>query len=76
MILICPYREHVLALARGIDPKLIMAELFGKATGVSKCKGGSMHLYEPKMDFYGGNAIVAAHIPHWHAFSTSWTILR
>ncbi|MFN3976257.1 MAG: thiamine pyrophosphate-dependent dehydrogenase E1 component subunit alpha [Aquificaceae bacterium] len=60
----CPYREHVLALARGIDPKLIMAELFGKATGVSKGKGGSMHLYEPKMDFYGGNAIVAAHIPH------------
>jgi len=62
--LFCPYREHVLALARGIDPKLIMAELFGKATGVSKGKGGSMHLYEPKMDFYGGNAIVAAHIPH------------
>ncbi len=62
--LFCPYREHVLALARGIDPKLIMAELFGKATGVSKGKGGSMHLYEPKMDFYGGNAIVAAHLPH------------
>ena len=62
--LFCPYREHVLALARGVDPKLIMAELFGKATGVSKGKGGSMHLYEPKMDFYGGNAIVAAHLPH------------
>lgn len=62
--LFCPYREHVLALARGVDPKLIMAELFGKATGVSKGKGGSMHLYEPKLDFYGGNAIVAAHLPH------------
>ncbi|MFN3264567.1 MAG: thiamine pyrophosphate-dependent enzyme, partial [Aquificaceae bacterium] len=62
--LFCPYREHVLALARGVDPRLIMAELFGKATGVSKGKGGSMHLYEPKLDFYGGNAIVAAHLPH------------
>jgi pyruvate dehydrogenase E1 component alpha subunit len=62
--LFCPYREHVLALARGMDPKLIMAELFGKATGVSKGKGGSMHLYEPKLDFFGGNAIVAAHLPH------------
>ncbi|MFN7065319.1 MAG: thiamine pyrophosphate-dependent dehydrogenase E1 component subunit alpha [Aquificaceae bacterium] len=62
--LFCPYREHVLALARGMDPRLIMAELFGKATGVSKGKGGSMHLYEPKLDFYGGNAIVAAHLPH------------
>ncbi|RMH80679.1 MAG: pyruvate dehydrogenase [Acidobacteria bacterium] len=62
--LFCPYREHVLALARGIEAKYIMAELFGKVTGVSKGKGGSMHLYEPKMDFYGGNAIVAAHLPH------------
>ena len=62
--LFCPYREHVLALARGMDPKLIMAELFGKITGVSKGKGGSMHLYEPKLDFYGGNAIVGAHLPH------------
>ncbi|SHK57189.1 thiamine pyrophosphate-dependent dehydrogenase E1 component subunit alpha [Thermocrinis minervae] len=62
--LFCPYREHVLALARGMDPKLIMAELFGKVTGVSKGKGGSMHLYEPKLDFYGGNAIVGAHLPH------------
>lgn len=62
--LFCPYREHVLALARGMDPKLIMAELFGKYTGVSKGKGGSMHLYEPKLDFYGGNAIVGAHLSH------------
>ncbi len=62
--LFCPYREHVLALARGMDPKLIIAELFGKYTGVSKGKGGSMHLYEPKLDFYGGNAIVGAHLSH------------
>lgn len=57
------YREHVLALARGMDPKAIMAELFGKITGVCKGKGGSMHLFEPNLDFYGGDAIVAGHIP-------------
>jgi len=59
-----PYREHILAIAKGMDIKLIMAELFGKFTGVSKGKGGSMHLFENKINFYGGNAIVGAHIPH------------
>ena len=57
------YREHVLAIARGMDPKLVMAELFGKKTGISRGKGGSMHLFEPKLDFYGGDAIVAGHLP-------------
>ncbi|NPA11124.1 MAG: pyruvate dehydrogenase [Epsilonproteobacteria bacterium] len=57
------YREHVLALARGVGAKEIMAELFGKKTGVSKGKGGSMHLFEPKLNFYGGDAIVAGHLP-------------
>ncbi|SMC09683.1 thiamine pyrophosphate-dependent dehydrogenase E1 component subunit alpha [Nitratiruptor tergarcus] len=57
------YREHVLAIARGMDPKVIMAELFGKATGVSKGKGGSMHLFDPTLSFYGGDAIVAGHLP-------------
>ena len=57
------YREHVLALARGIEPKYIMAELFGKKTGVSKGKGGSMHLFEPTLNFYGGDAIVGGHLP-------------
>ncbi|WP_457562197.1 thiamine pyrophosphate-dependent dehydrogenase E1 component subunit alpha [Caminibacter pacificus] len=57
------YREHVLALARGMEPKRVMAELFGKKTGISKGKGGSMHLFEPKLDFYGGDAIVAGHLP-------------
>ena len=57
------YREHVLAIARGMDPKIVMAELFGKATGVSKGKGGSMHLFDPRLSFYGGDAIVAGHLP-------------
>ncbi|BCD60349.1 MULTISPECIES: thiamine pyrophosphate-dependent dehydrogenase E1 component subunit alpha [unclassified Nitratiruptor] len=57
------YREHVLAIARGMDPKVVMAELFGKATGVSKGKGGSMHLFDPTLSFYGGDAIVAGHLP-------------
>ena len=57
------YREHILAIARGISPKEVMAELFGKATGVSKGKGGSMHLFEPKLNFYGGDAIVGGHLP-------------
>jgi pyruvate dehydrogenase E1 component alpha subunit len=57
------YREHILAIARGMDVKLIMAELFGKKTGISKGKGGSMHLFEPKLNFYGGDAIVAGHLP-------------
>ena len=57
------YREHVLALARGMDVKRVMAELFGKKTGISKGKGGSMHLFEPALNFYGGDAIVAGHLP-------------
>ena len=58
------YREHVMAMARGIAPKAIMAELFGKAEGVSGGKGGSMHLFEPSRFFYGGDAIVGGHIPN------------
>jgi len=58
------YREHVLALARGIEPKYIMAELFGKVTGVSEGRGGSMHLFDPSHFFYGGDAIVGGHLPN------------
>jgi pyruvate dehydrogenase E1 component alpha subunit len=58
------YREHVMAMARGIEPRAVMAELFGKSTGVSGGKGGSMHLFEPSRFFYGGDAIVGGHIPN------------
>ena len=52
------YRDHGHALARGMDPNGIMAELFGKATGCSKGKGGSMHLFDAEKHFMGGYAIV------------------
>ena len=57
------YRDHGHAIARGMDPKVIMAELFGKATGSSKGKGGSMHLIDVSRRFMGGYAIVGGHIP-------------
>ena len=58
------YREHIMAIARGIEPKFVMAELFGKVEGVSGGKGGSMHLFDPSHFFYGGDAIVGGHIPN------------
>lgn len=57
------YRDHGHILACGTDPKPIMAELFGKATGCSRGKGGSMHLFDVERHMYGGNGIVGAHIP-------------
>ncbi len=57
------YRDHGYALARGLDPAKLMAELYGKATGVSKGKGGSMHLADVERHFWGGYAIVGGHIP-------------
>jgi len=57
------YRDHGLALACGMDPKRVMAELYGKATGCSKGKGGSMHLFDAERHMLGGNGIVGAHIP-------------
>jgi len=60
---ICSYREHGQALVRGIPPGAVMAELFGKATGCSKGKGGSMHLFDAKRRFMGGHGIVGGHIP-------------
>ena len=60
---ICSYREHGQALVRGIPASAVMAELFGKATGCSKGKGGSMHLFDAKRRFMGGHGIVGGHIP-------------
>src|ERR1044071_8168304 len=57
------YREHGLALAKGMSARSIMAELFGKATGCSKGKGGSMHMFEKELGFLGGHAIVGGQIP-------------
>ena len=57
------YRDHGQALARGIEPNAVMAELFGKSTGVSKGRGGSMHLFDAKRRFMGGYAIVGSHLP-------------
>ncbi|MBN2355096.1 pyruvate dehydrogenase (acetyl-transferring) E1 component subunit alpha [candidate division KSB1 bacterium] len=60
---ISAYRDHGHILARGTDPKPVMAELFGKSTGVSKGKGGSMHLFDPEKGYYGGHGIVAGQVP-------------
>ncbi len=57
------YRDHGHALARGSDPRRVMAELYGKATGVSSGKGGSMHLFDAERNFMGGYAIVGGHLP-------------
>jgi len=57
------YRDHGHALACGMDPRVLMAELYGKATGCSMGKGGSMHFFDAEKHFLGGNGIVGAHIP-------------
>lgn len=57
------YREHGQALARGMSSRAVMAELFGKATGCSHGKGGSMHLFDASLGFLGGHGIVGSHIP-------------
>lgn len=57
------YRDHGHAIARGLDVKRLMAELFGKATGVAKGHGGSMHFFDASRNFLGGWAIVGGHMP-------------
>src|ERR687898_1586624 len=57
------YREHGHCLAKGSDPRRMMAELFGRRDGLSKGKGGSMHLFDKSTNFLGGHAIVGAHLP-------------
>ena len=61
--IITAYRDHGHALTRGVDPKACMAELFGKITGCSRGKGGSMHFFDAKKHFYGGHGIVGGQIP-------------
>src|SRR5881398_2815172 len=68
---ICSYREHGQALIKGISPNAVMAELFGKATGCSKGKGGSMHLFDAKRGNHGGHGIVGGHIPVGLGFAFS-----
>ncbi len=57
------YREHGHAIAKGMEPGAVMAELFGKITGCSKGKGGSMHMWSNDLRLFGGNGIVAAQLP-------------
>jgi pyruvate dehydrogenase E1 component alpha subunit len=57
------YRDHGMALARGMSPRAAMAELFGKATGCSKGLGGSMHFFDKEHNMLGGYGIVGGHIP-------------
>jgi len=60
---ITSYREHGQAIAKGISPEAVMAELYGKAGGCSKGKGGSMHLFDKRVNFLGGHGIVGGQIP-------------
>ncbi len=60
---ITAYRDHGQPLALGTDPKAVMAELFAKATGVSKGKGGSMHMFDREHNFMGGHGIVGGQVP-------------
>src|SRR5467141_1964492 len=60
---ISTYREHGHCLIKGSDPRRVMAELFGRVDGLSKGKGGSMHLFDKEHNFLGGHAIVGAHLP-------------
>ncbi|HRP69393.1 MAG TPA: pyruvate dehydrogenase (acetyl-transferring) E1 component subunit alpha [Turneriella sp.] len=71
---IATYREHGHALARGMSPRMAMAELFGKATGCSKGLGGSMHLFSRELNFMGGHGIVGGHVAvaTGHAFASKY----
>jgi pyruvate dehydrogenase E1 component alpha subunit len=66
------YRDHGQALARGVSPRAVMAELFGRQDGCSGGKGGSMHIFEKSVNFLGGHGIVGGHIPL--AAGVGWAI--
>jgi pyruvate dehydrogenase E1 component alpha subunit len=61
--IVATYREHGQALVRGIDPGAVMAEMYGKANGCARGRGGSMHLFSREKRFYGGHAIVGGGLP-------------
>ena len=61
--MITAYRNHVQPIAMGVDPKKVMAELYGKSTGTSHGLGGSMHIFSKEHRFYGGHGIVGGQIP-------------
>ena len=61
--IVTAYRQHGIGLARGLTSRECMAELFGKATGCVKGKGGSMHFFSKEHNYFGGNGIVGAQIP-------------
>ncbi|MSP68000.1 MAG: pyruvate dehydrogenase (acetyl-transferring) E1 component subunit alpha [Alphaproteobacteria bacterium] len=62
-VMITSYRDHGHTLARGMDPKRVMAELTGRRDGYSRGKGGSMHMFSRAKNFYGGHGIVGAQVP-------------
>lgn len=61
--IITTYRDHGQALARGMTPRTVMAELFGRQDGCAKGKGGSMHMFDKQLGFLGGHGIVGGHVP-------------
>jgi len=61
--IITTYRDHGQALARGMNPRAVMAELFGRIDGCARGKGGSMHMFDKSLNFLGGHGIVGAHVP-------------
>ncbi|MBA2707795.1 MAG: pyruvate dehydrogenase (acetyl-transferring) E1 component subunit alpha [Gemmatimonadaceae bacterium] len=70
--IVTSYRDHGQAIARGMTPRVVMAELFGKRDGCSHGKGGSMHLFDKSLNFLGGHGIVGGHIPL--AAGVGWAI--